>query len=166
MRPPVFPDFFLFLVTMARPISQLWNFSIKLNSFPRSFKIGKVKKFFKKGSKTDSQNYRPILLFPILSKIIERIIHVQTQEFLSKSKILYRFQFGFWKNYLTNTCLGCLTAKITTGFGKGHFTEMILIDFQKAFDAIDAQILIKNKLSRVFKKRNFLVYILSPLTKI
>ena len=165
MRPPVFPDF-LFLVTMARPISQLWNFSIKLNSFPRSFKIGKVKKFFKKGSKTDSQNYRPILLFPILSKIIERIIHVQTQEFLSKSKILYRFQFGFWKNYLTNTCLGCLTAKITTGFGKGHFTEMILIDFQKAFDAIDAQILIKNKLSRVFKKRNFLVYILSPLTKI
>ena len=151
---------------MARPISQLWNFSIKLNSFPRSFKIGKVKKFFKKGSKTDSQNYRPILLFPILSKIIERIIHVQTQEFLSKSKILYRFQFGFWKNYLTNTCLGCLTAKITTGFGKGHFTEMILIDFQKAFDAIDAQILIKNKLSRVFKKRNFLVYILSPLTKI
>ena len=162
----MFPDFFLFLVTMARPISQLWNFSIKLNSFPRSCKIGKVKKLFKKGSKTDSQNYRPILLFPILSKIIERIIHVQTQEFLSKSKILYRFQFGFWKNYSTNTCLRYLTAKITTGFGKGHFTGMILIDFQKAFDAIDIQILIKNRLSRVFKKRNRLVYILSPWTKI
>ena len=139
----MFPDFFPFLVIMARPVSQLWNLSIKLNLFPRSSKIAKVKKLFKKGSKTGSQNYHPILLFPILSKIIERIIHVQTQEFLSKSKIIYRFQFGFWKNYSTNTCLGYLTAKITTGFGKGHFTGMILIDFQKAFDTIDIQILIK-----------------------
>ena len=66
---------------LARPISQLCNLSIKLNSFPRSFKIAKVKPLFKKGSKTDSQNYRPVSLLSILSKIIERIIHDQTQEF-------------------------------------------------------------------------------------
>ena len=77
---------------LARPISQLYNLSIKLNSFPRSCKIAKVKPLFKKGSKTDPQNYRPISLLPILSKIIERIIYDQTQELLSKSKILYRFQ--------------------------------------------------------------------------
>ena len=55
---------------LARPILQLCNLSIKLNSLPRSCKIGKVKPFFKKGSKTDLQNYRPISLIPILSKII------------------------------------------------------------------------------------------------
>ena len=77
---------------LARPISHLCNLSIKLNSFPRSCKIAKVEPLFKKGSKTDPQNYRPISLLPILSKIIERVIQDQTQELLSKSKILYRFQ--------------------------------------------------------------------------
>ena len=66
---------------LARPISQLCNLSIKLGSFPRSCKIAKVKPLFKKGSKTDPQNCRPISLLSILSKIIERIIHDQTQEF-------------------------------------------------------------------------------------
>ena len=80
---------------LARPIFQLCNLSIKLNSFPTSCKIAKVKPLFKKGSKTDPQNYCPISLLPLLSKIIERIVHDQTKEFLSKNKLLYRFQSGF-----------------------------------------------------------------------
>ena len=122
---------------LARPIYQLCNLSIKLNSFPRSCKIAKVKPLFKKGSKTDPQNYCPISLLPLLSKIIERIVHDQTEEFLSKNKLLYRFQSGFQKNYSTNTCLGHLTDKITTRFEKVLFTGMILSDLQKAFDTID-----------------------------
>ena len=80
---------------LARPISQLCNLSIKLNSFPRSCKIAKVKPLFKKGSKTNPQNYCPISLLHLLSKIIERIVHDQTEEFLSKNKLRYRFQSGF-----------------------------------------------------------------------
>ena len=133
---------------LARPISQLCNLSIKLGSFPTSCKIARVKPLFKKGYKTDPQNYCSISLLPILSKIIGRIIHGQTQEFLSKNKIIYRFQSGFRKNYSTNTCLGHLTDKITTGFEKGLFTGMILIDLQKAFDTIDQQILIKKIVSQ------------------
>ena len=129
---------------LARPISQLCNLSIKLNFFPRRSKIAKVKPLFKKGSKTDPQNYRPISLLPLLSNIIiERIVHEQTEEFLSKNKLLYRFQLGFRKNYSTNTCLGHLTDKNSTGFEKDLFTGMILIDFQKALDAIGHQILLK-----------------------
>ena len=128
---------------LARPISQLCNLSIKLNSFPRSCKIAKVKPLFKKGSKTDPQNYRPISLLPMSSKIIERIVNYQTEEFLSKNKLLYRFQSVFRKNYSTNTCLVHFTDKITTGLEKGLFTGMVLIDLQKAFDTIDHQILLK-----------------------
>ena len=128
---------------LARPISQLCNLFIKLNSFPRSCKIANVKPLFKKGCKTDPQNYRPISLLPLLSKIIEKIVHDQTKDFLSKNKLLYRFQSGFRENYSTNTCLGHLTDKITTGFEKGLFTEMILSDLQKAFNTIDHQILLK-----------------------
>ena len=53
---------------LARPISQLCNLSVKLNSFPRSCKIAKVKPLFKKGSKTDPQNYHPISLLPLFIK--------------------------------------------------------------------------------------------------
>ena len=42
---------------LARPIPQICNLSIKLDSFPRSCKIAKVKLLFKKGSKSDPQNY-------------------------------------------------------------------------------------------------------------
>ena len=62
---------------------------------------------------------------------------------MSKNKLPYRFQSRFRKNYSTNTCLGPLTDKITTGFEKGLFTGMILIDLQKAFDTIHHQILLK-----------------------
>ena len=87
---------------LARPISQLCNLSIKCNSFPRNCRIAKAKPLFKKGSKTNPQNY-PISLLPLLSKIIERIVHDQTEEFLSKNKLLYRFQLGFRKSYSTKT---------------------------------------------------------------
>ena len=66
---------------LARPISQLCNLSIKLNSFPRSCKIAKVKPLFKNGSKTNPQNYCPISLLLLLSKIIERTFHDQTEDF-------------------------------------------------------------------------------------
>ena len=127
---------------LARPISQLCNLSIKLNSFPRSCKIAKVKPLFKKGSKKYPRNYCPISLPPCYQKLLKGLFR-NKQEFLSKNKLMYRFQSGFRKNYSTNTCLGHLTDKITTRFEKGLFIGMILIDLQKAFDNIDHQILLK-----------------------
>ena len=123
---------------LAWSMSQLCSLSIKLNYFPRSCKIAKVKSLFS--------------LFPLLSKIIERIVHDQIEEFLSKNKLLYRVQAGFWKNYSTNTCLGHLTEKTTSGFKKGLSTEMVLLDLQKAFDTIEHQILLKKMKHLGFSK--------------
>ena len=102
---------------LARPIFPLCNLPVK------------VKVIFKKGSKTDPRNYRPISLLPILSKVIERIIHDKTQEFLSENKILYRFQSDFQKNHSTNTYLRHLTHIITSGFEKGIFSGLILLTY-------------------------------------
>ena len=154
---------------LARSISQLCNLSIKLNSFPRSCKTDKVKPLFEKGSKTDPQNYRPISLHLLLSKIVERIVHDQTEEFLSKSKLFCRFQSGFQKSYSTDNCLGHLIDKINTGFEKGLFTGMILIDLQKAFDTIDHQILLKKMEYLGFSKNTvtwFKCYLCEPKFKI
>ena len=80
---------------LGQPIFQLCYLSIKLSSFPRSCKMAKVKPIFKKGFKSDLQNCHPISFLPMLSKIIERTVHDQTEEFLSKNKTLYRFELGF-----------------------------------------------------------------------
>ena len=97
---------------LARPISRLCNLSIKLNSFPRSCKIAKVKPLLKKGSRTDPQNYRPISLLLLLSKIIERIVHDQTEQFLSKNKFLCRIQSGFQKTTLLTLVLDISLIKL------------------------------------------------------
>ena len=101
-----------------------------------------VKPLFKRGSKTDPKKYPPIYLLPLISKIIEKIIHDQTQNFLDKNNVIYRYQSGFRKFYSTDSCLSYLSNKINTGFESGLFTGMILIDLQKVFDTINHDILI------------------------
>ena len=104
---------------------------------------------YKKGSKTDPKNFRLISLLPIIiSKIIEKIIHDQTTEYLTDNQILYRYQSGCSKNHSTDTCLSYLTDRILTGFNSDFLTGMLLIDLQKVFDTINHDIL-SRKMSSV-----------------
>ena len=98
------------------------------NSASFKAKIAKLKPMFKKGSKTAPKNYRPISLLPLVSKIIEKVIRDQTQSFLDKNDIIYRYQSGFRKFFSTDSCLSYLNNKIATGFESGLYTGMILID--------------------------------------
>ena len=82
---------------LANPISQICNLSINYSIFPFDCKIAKLKPLFKKDSKIAPKDYRPISLIPLVSKIIEKLIHDQTQSFLDKSDIIYRYQSGFRK---------------------------------------------------------------------
>ena len=59
---------------LAKPINELCNLSMTVGSFPDACKITKVKPLFKKGSKTDPSNYRPISLLLLLSKVFERVV--------------------------------------------------------------------------------------------
>ena len=128
---------------LSKPISELCNLSIKWGSFPDSCKIAKLKPLFKKGSKTNPSNYRPISLPPLITSIIEKLIHEQTSSFLSNNLFLYNYQSGFRKNHSTESCLWFLHDKILEGFDKGLITGMILVDFRKAFNTIDHNILLK-----------------------
>ena len=137
---------------LAKPISDIINLSIKLSTFPDKCKIAKLIPLFKKGSKTDPKNYRPISLLPLLSKLIEKAIHIQTQEYLDKHGLLYKFQSGFRKNFSTDSCLVHLSDFIINGMDKGLHTGMILIDLQKAFDTLDHDILLEKMECLTFKK--------------
>ena len=80
---------------LAKSIAALCNLSISQGVFPNACKVAKLKPIFKKGKKTDPSNYRPISLLPSILKITERVIHGQTNAFLTDEDILYNINQVF-----------------------------------------------------------------------
>ena len=113
---------------LSKPISDLCNLSITSEKFPDPCKVAKLKPLYKKGSLTEPCNYRPISLLPLISKVIEKVIHDQTSTFLNSKNLLYTYQSGFRKKHSTDFCLSYLNDKILKGFDRGMMTGMILID--------------------------------------
>ena len=111
-------------VVLALPISNLYNLSMKRSEFPLDSKIAKLKPLYKKVSKTDPKNYCPDSLLPLALKVIEKVIHNNTENFLSKNKILYMYQSGLCKSFSTKSCLKLLTDKINKGFESGKYTGL------------------------------------------
>ena len=119
---------------LALPLGNIINLSIKLSSFPEECKIAKLKPVFKKSARTDPKNYRSISLLPLVSKIIEKSIHFQIEDYLNKKNLIYTYQSGFRTNHSTDLCLAQSIDFITTGMDKQMYTGMILVYLQKAFD--------------------------------
>ena len=139
---------------LTMPINQICNLSIKFSHFPKDCKVANIKPIYKKGTKTDPNNFRPISLLPIVSKIIEKVIHDKTMNYLTNNNVRYRYESGFRKKHSTDTSLAYLTDKILTGFDSGLLTRMILIDLQKAFDTINHDILLKKMCDLRFSDRS------------
>ena len=68
---------------LALPLKKIINLSIKLPTFPEECKLAKLKPIFKNGARTDPKN-RPISLLPLVSKIIEKSIHFQIEDYFNK----------------------------------------------------------------------------------
>ena len=128
---------------LSRSLSEICNLSIARGVLPDACKVTKLKPIYKKKEKkTDSFNHRPISLLPIISKVIKRIVHDQTNQFLSEN-ILYNIQSRFRPNHSTNLCLAHLTDTILTGFDEGLLTGMILTDLHKEFDTRNHEVLLQ-----------------------
>ena len=84
---------------LAKPVSAPCNLSISREVFPSAYKVAKLKPTFKKGKKTDPSDYRLISFLPVISKIIEKVVHDQTNDFLPDENILYNFQSDFRENH-------------------------------------------------------------------
>ena len=84
-------------------IADIFNLSILLKKFPNECKKAKIKPIFKKGSKLEAVNYRPISLLPLISKVFEKCIHDQLQHYLTEFDFIYKLQSGFRSDFLTDT---------------------------------------------------------------
>ena len=93
------------LKMISRPISLplclIINESFTTGIFPDNLKLAKVITLYKKGSRDNPTNYRPISLLSIFSKIIEKIMYERVYRFLDTCNILYPLQFGFREKHST-----------------------------------------------------------------
>ena len=70
--------------SIASSLTTIFNLRLSLGSFPGLWKKAKVSPIFKDGSLFDRSNYRPISVLAILSKILERHVHISFYNFLLK----------------------------------------------------------------------------------
>ncbi len=96
---------------VARPLTHIINLSIRTQIFPDKMKMAKVKPLYKKKSRLQAGNYRPVSVLSVPSKILEKAVFKQLNGYLTANDLLYYFQSGFRGKYSTDTCL--FTYKIT-----------------------------------------------------
>ena len=70
---------------MLKILTHIFNIRVKFGIFPYLTKIAKIRRLFKKGDKLDIQNYRPITVLSVFSKILEKIMYHRLLSFLKSS---------------------------------------------------------------------------------
>ena len=103
---------------------------------PTDWKEGLVVPIFKKGDKHQVSNYMPVSLTSITCKLLEHIIHSSIIKHFEKHKILNDNQHGFTKKRSCETQLLSTIQEIASSTAKGKQVEVILLDFEKAFDKV------------------------------
>ena len=127
------------------PLTQLLNQSFQQGKFPNKLKHAQVIPLYKKGARSDINNYRPISLLNIFSKIFEKAMKIKLVSFIDSNKILCSSQFGFQKKVSTEDALRLFSKNIYKQLDKSNSVLSIFIDFTKAFDTVPHRILL-NKL--------------------
>ena len=88
-------------------------------------------------------NYRPVSLLCILSKVFEKVMYARLISFLEVNKILIQHQFGFRKKCSTYMALSILMDKLIKSLENGDYMIGVFLYFSKAFDTVDNDILLK-----------------------
>ena len=124
-------------------ISDLINSSVNSGTFPKLLKIARVVPIHKGGTKSDVTNYRPISILPTLSKIFEKIIHKKVTVFFNKFNLFYPDQYGFQSKKSTTDAIIRFTDKCYDILNDKKSLISIYLDFSKAFDTIEHNLLCK-----------------------
>ena len=127
---------------LSYPLSTIFNLSLTTGVHPDSLKIAKTIPIFKKGSKLETGNYRPISLLSNINKLLEKLMYARIYKFLDKMKCFYKLQFGFRNRHSTAHALIEITEKIRQALDNGMSACGVFIDLQKAFDTVNHSILL------------------------
>lgn len=125
------------------PLTKLINQCIKSHTFPRALKQAVVTPIFKMGDYNQVNNYRPISLLPIISKIFEKALAIQIIGFFESKKIFSESQFGFRNGKNTSQGILCLVDNIIEAFENKQYLSALFCDLSKAFDCVTHSILLQ-----------------------
>ena len=120
------------------PILQV-IFQVSLNSgiLPNDWTKARVSPIFKKGDKAAASNYRPISLTCICCKLMEHIMTSNLVKHLNEHNILFDLQHGFREKRSCETQLVMLVEDLARSLQEGKQTDLVLLDFSKAFDKVN-----------------------------
>lgn len=118
------------------PLCLLFNQSLQTGMLPQDWRDANVTPLHKKGPRSKKQNYRPVSLTSQVVKILERLVQDVLLNLLQKNETITCHQHGFQaKCSCITQLLSCLN-DWTESFDKHIQTDVIYMDFAKAFDSV------------------------------
>ena len=125
------------------PLVILFNRSLDEGYFPNQMKIAEVVPLFKSKERDIANNYRPISLLMVISKLLERIVYKRTFQFITDTGQLYESQYGFRKHHSCNDAISELLGEILHNLENNKYTVAIYLDLSKAFDTLQHSVILK-----------------------
>ena len=119
---------------------KLFNDSIEKSDFPQNLKLADITPVYKKNDPLDKTNYRPVSILPVVSKIFERIMQKQINDFIIS--FLSPYLCGYRKGFNTQHALLTLVENWRKSLDNKGFGGAILMDLSKAFDTLNHDLLI------------------------
>ena len=120
-------------------LTLIFNKSLQTGTVPNDWKSANVSAIFKKGQRYDPANYRPVSLTCLCCKILEPVIVSNVLKHLDYHKILTDCQHCFRARRSCETQLVTLCRDLASSLDKGIQTDMLVLDFSKAFDRVPHQ---------------------------
>lgn len=124
---------------LSKPLAFIYNQSITTGIVRDASQVTPI---YKSGDVTDTGNYRPIATLSSFRKVLEPLIYDQLYAFLEKYDVIYKYQFGFRKGFSTEQAILEITDSLDTAIDNKQITCGIFLDFSKAFDTVNHNILL------------------------
>lgn len=127
---------------ICHPLSHIINLMLCKGIFPDRLKIAEIKALYKKGDKTDWQNYRPIALLSNISKIFEKCIYIRIINYVEESRLMSNSQYGFRKGKSTILAIYKALTVILDSLNNNKDTIAVCLDLSRAFDSVEHDFLL------------------------
>ena len=124
-------------VELAPIIKVIFEQCLKTGKLPTDWCKANVTPIYKKGDKSLASNYSPISLTCILCKVLEHILASKIVRHLDGQGLMYDLQHGFREKRSCETQLIMLVEDLARKAGLRKHTDLILLDFSKAFDKVN-----------------------------